>query len=232
MNPSTATVFSEPTLSAPGSRSPFHRILTNWTPDIWTFLCILLAVNTHIFTGDSQSALIFLPSEDRQAWLRLFFHPFVHVSWYHLLLDAGAFFLLYTGLAEKRMPVRLLYMAVCGVASLLFALAFSPLTVTAGLCGLSGIAHGLMAVSGLEMMQTPDQRKIGARSLAAVVFKSLYEIITGDVLFTFLQLGMCGSPIAACHAGGAFGGIFIHVVLRISGKGSQNAEGGTITGRK
>lgn len=216
MNTCTVSTFSAPTPSVPNSASRSFKILPNWSPDIWAFLCILLAVNTHMITGDYQSALIFLPNGDRQEWLRLFFHPFVHVSGYHLLLDAGAFFLLYTGLAEKRMPVRLVYMAVSGCTSLLFALAFSPLTAAAGLCGLSGIAHGLMAVSGLEMMQIPDQRKIGAISLTAVVFKSLYEIITGDVLLTFLQLGMCGSPIAACHAGGTFGGILIFCVLRIS----------------
>ena len=216
MNPCTVSGFFEPSPSIPNSRPRSFKFLPNRTPDIWAFLCILLAVNTHMITGDSQSALIFLPDSDRQEWLRLFFHPFVHVSGYHLLLDAGAFFLLYTGLAEKRIPIRLLYMAVCGGTSLLFALAFSPLTAAAGLCGLSGIAHGLMAVSALEMMQIPDQRKIGAISLAAVVFKSLYEIITGNVLLTFLQLGMCGSPIAACHAGGTFGGILIYCVLRIS----------------
>lgn len=183
-------------------------------PDVCIMLLILLAANIHIFTGYFNYNLfwIFLP-DDLQVQ-RIIFHPFVHISWYHMLLDAGAFFLLYTGLKEKRMGIKVLYLIVCSGFSLGFAMIFSPMINSLGLCGLSGIAHGLMAISGLEMLQEKEDFLIGWISLSAVVIKSIYEFITGNVLLEFLQLGMCGIPVAACHTGGVVGGIFIFFIVR------------------
>ena len=64
-----------------------------------------------------------------------------------------------------------------------------------------------MAVSALELLQRKEDTGLGLFCLALVVSKCIYEIITGHVLFTFLQFGMCGSPLVACHAGGVTGGI-------------------------
>lgn len=192
----------------------FSPVFFGLSPEIWGFIFALTAANLHIFTGNFSISLIFLPDAVTAGeWHRIFTHPFVHISWYHMLLDAGAFFLLYTGMEEKRIWVKLLYSAVCGGFSLLFAVWFSPLTRTLGLCGLSGIAHGLMAVSALEMMQNKESFKAGLVSLLAVTGKSIYEIISGKVLFSFLQLGMCGIPVASCHTGGVAGGIIIFLLI-------------------
>jgi hypothetical protein len=57
------------------------------------------------------------------------------------------------------------------------------------------------------------KNKIGVICLAAVSVKSLYEAATGDVWFSFLQFGLCGIPIAICHAGGVMGGILSYFIL-------------------
>ncbi len=90
----------------------------------------------------------------------------------------------------------------------------APVIYSQGLCGLSGIAHGLMAFSALEMMQEKTHFKAGMICLAAVCLKSVYEAATGDVLFSFLQFGLCGIPIAVCHAGGVIGGIISYFILQ------------------
>jgi rhomboid family GlyGly-CTERM serine protease len=182
--------------------------------DMLVLLAAVVVFNAHLVGLGSGTWALFLPAavEDGQ-WWRLFTHPFVHVTWYHLLLDAGAFFLLYDGLEEKRMARKLLLLPICAVGGLLAALAFSPLVDTAGLCGLSGTAHGLMAFSGLEMMRTPGRRGTGAVFFTLVTAKSLYELATGRVFFDFLHMGLCGAPVAACHFGGVAGGTVVFLLF-------------------
>jgi len=169
----------------------------------------------HILTGQSSSGLIFqydaFVSGD---FYRVITHPFVHLSWYHFMLDAGAFLLLYTGLNENRKLRKLMIVGICGICGLAVPLMFAPAIYSQGLCGLSGIAHGIMAFSALEMMQEKENFKIGVVCLALVCLKSLYEAATGDVLFAFLQFGLCGIPIAICHAGGVIGGILSYFILQ------------------
>ena len=137
-------------------------------------------------------------------------HPFVHVSWYHLLLDAGAFLVLYASLEDGSAWKRGLYLMASGAGSLLAALFASPEISSAGLCGLSGIAHGLMAICALEMMGSAEDPRLwwaGLTCLTLVVAKSIFEALAGHCLFSSLHFGMLGSPQTACHAGGALGGI-------------------------
>ena len=76
-------------------------------------------------------------------WWRLVTYPFVHVSWYHLLLDAAAFFTAYVELRHRRGLERLGFVAAAGAGGLLAAWWLAPIVFTRGLCGLSGVAHGL-----------------------------------------------------------------------------------------
>ena len=81
---------------------------------------------------------------------------------------------------------------------------------THGLCGLSGIAHGLMAISALDMMNTPANKTLlraGVASFIMVVAKSIIEAGTGRILLEHLHFGAMGSPVAVCHAGGVLGGV-------------------------
>ncbi len=179
-----------------------------FSPDIIFFSGLLILCNLHLITPGLMPPPLF----DSDAfvagkWWLILTYSFVHISWYHLLLDAGAFLLLYTGLETKRISKRLFYVAGCGVCSFGATFLFEPKIHILGLCGISGIAHGLMAVTALEMITGRTYAKQGWFCLFIVGFKSLYEIITGKMLFDFLLFGMCGTPLTASHIGGVIGGI-------------------------
>ena len=168
------------------------------------FIVLLAACNLTI----NPAELTYMPSRVLAGdWWRVLTHCFVHVSWYHLLMDAGAFALLWHALQLKGAPKRAILFSACLLGSILAATLASPLN--AGLCGLSGIAHGLMAFSALEYASDSDPtlRRCGWISLAAVVLKSMWEAATGNVFFAGLHFGNIADPIAACHAGGTLGAL-------------------------
>jgi rhomboid family GlyGly-CTERM serine protease len=184
------------------------------------FFGFLLAVfSGPVFFGTMWQSMVFQPAAVRDGeWWRLFTHPFVHVTWYHLLLDGAAFFLLYEGLLEKSFVRRLNYVVAGAIGSLLLSWLAAPAIATHGLCGLSGIAHGLMAVSAVEMM-TSQRRgsaewRIGLITFLIVIGKAAIEAWTGKILFAFLYFGMVGDPIAVSHAGGTIGSLFAMLLLR------------------
>jgi rhomboid family GlyGly-CTERM serine protease len=175
--------------------------------DVLVLILLLLGANTHLIAGDLSADLIFLPRPFLSGdWWRLITFPFVHTGWYHLFLDAGAFLLLYTGLTEQRPFRRLLCVATCSSFSLTTVWLTTPEIDFLGLNGLSGIGHGLMALSTLELAESRQSRLMGIAGFGALVFKCLFELITGTVLFHF---GLCGTPLAASHGGGVLGGIFL-----------------------
>jgi rhomboid family GlyGly-CTERM serine protease len=163
--------------------------------------------------------MIFLPDVVKAGqWWRLLAHPFVHLSWYHLLLDAGAFLLLYGGLQEASRFRRLLSVVASAGGSLGLSLLTSPVILNQGLCGLSGIAHGLMAFSGLESLTSPtaarSSRITGLLSFGIISIKSLLEVLQGRVFFEFLHFGMMGVPVPACHAGGVLFGTLAFIAMK------------------
>ena len=115
---------------------------------------------------------VFLPkSVAAGEWWRVLTHPLAHVTWYHLLLDASGFLLLYDGLRQGRMLGRLAYVVAAAAGGLLASWLASPAFQEVGFCELSGVAHGLMAVAGLELAhgagKSRAQRKAGHDSQAA-----------------------------------------------------------------
>ncbi|HEV7403323.1 MAG TPA: rhombosortase [Chthoniobacteraceae bacterium] len=173
---------------------------------------VLVLLNLPLFLGGSTSALAFRADAVAAGeWWRVFTHPFVHVSWYHLLLDGAAFLALYANLLAPTRGRRLAATAVCAAGSLLVALCVSPLIGRLGLCGLSGAGHGLLAFSALEVLAMPGAdratRRFALASLAGVGIKAIYELVTGQSFFPGLQFGLLGTPIVACHAGGVLGGL-------------------------
>jgi rhomboid family GlyGly-CTERM serine protease len=172
---------------------------------VWTIL--LLLVNLPLTTGGVNTDLLFLPEAVQNGqWWRLVTYPLVHLSWYHLLLDGGAFLLLWHSMEEKYFTRRIILLGLCSAGSISFALWLGNAS-SSGLTGLSGIAHGLMAYTALEMLMDRSRRKWGLLSLAIVTVKSIYELACGRVVFAFMHLGLCGLPVAACHAGGVLGGL-------------------------
>jgi len=172
------------------------------------FITVLILVNLPLLAGHVPESMIFSTGQILHGeWWRLVTHPFCHVTPYHLLLDGGAFLMLYETLAMKKIRHRLLAVFITGAGSLLGAVLFSDIIADYGLCGLSGIAHGLMAVVSLEWISDPGKRKQGLILLLIITGKTMLECITGDVLFASMHLGHCGMPVVSCHAGGVIAGI-------------------------
>ncbi len=182
--------------------------------ELTAFIAALIAANFMLLLGRVCEPLVFFPSQWMSGeWWRAITFPFVHVSWYHLLLDASAFLFLYHGLQETSVKRRLLYVASCAAGSLIASVASSSLET--GLCGLSGIAHGLMAISALEFMRSDDRALRNASMVCfwVVVLKSILEAFAGHVLFGFLHFGSVGAPVAVCHTGGILGGLLFFQCL-------------------
>lgn len=175
------------------------------------FVAALLAINAPLFMGGSTDKFAFLPAAVADGeWWRVITHLFAHVTWYHLLLDGAAFLLLYWRLDLGSSRRRLGACAATAFGSLTAAVIASPVVAEIGLRGLSGVAHGLMAITALTMIREssePSSRRIGWCCLAAVVGKSLLEALTGNAALPLLHFGLMGTPIAVCHFGGVLGAL-------------------------
>jgi rhomboid family GlyGly-CTERM serine protease len=186
-----------------------------WRWEIAAFALLIALFNLPLVTGAFSTQFVYdADAVNGGDWWRVFTHSFVHVSYYHLVLDALAFFLAYAELHHRCFPERIAFVAAASAGSLLTAVVASPLIAAHGLCGLSGIAHGLAAVVGLEMFQRshdPVSRWSGLFCFMGVTGKSLLELVTGQVLFASWHLGSLGTPIAACHAGGVLGVLLVWV---------------------
>lgn len=197
-------------LSVLPANLPASRVLLPRKPELWIFVAFIALVNTPMLPRSFSDSLILLPAAVRNGeWWRVFTHPFVHVTWYHLLLDGAAFLSLYGGLVEASMWRRLGFVSAAGAGSALISCLAAPAVSTNGLCGLSGIAHGLMAVSALEMIANkhPQTRRLGWWCFALVIGKAAIEALSGRMFFTFLHFGLMGEPIAVSHAGGIIGAL-------------------------
>ena len=133
----------------------------------------------------------------------------MHVSWYHLVLDAMAFLLLWNGLLEKDWRGRLLFFTCCWLGSIAIPLLFSENIYVIGLCGLSGIAHGLFVITALEILFARNDklsRGIGLVLLVGITAKVGLELFSGGAIITNLHFGDIGQPIYSSHLGGLIGG--------------------------
>ena len=187
----------------------------------WEILILsmfLLLANLNLLAGSSTEYLLYHSDAVAHGqWWRIFTFPFVHVNWYHLLLDGSAFLFLYHGLEEEVRSRRIFYVVSTIAGSLILPLLFSPIISNAGLAGLSGCAHGLMAITGLEMIRRYPKGDIlkntGYIIFAVVVIKSLVETATGEVVFSGLHLSDVGTPVVEAHSGGVLGGIGVYAFL-------------------
>jgi rhomboid family GlyGly-CTERM serine protease len=201
-------------------------------PETGVFLFLLLFLNWPLVQGGVLSSLVFTPASVAAGeWWRVVTHPFVHVSWYHLLLDAGAFIALYESLRETSAWRRLGYVAAAGLGSLGLSWLATPALSQTGLCGLSGIAHGLTAVTALELISTRNlpstERRIGWLTLLLVMVKAAWEAVTGQAFLSFLHFGLMGAPVAVSHAGGILGAVAMFCLLRAGpARGSRCPESG------
>lgn len=182
------------------------------------FALLVLLFNLPLFTGGMAARFVYdANAVGAGEWWRLFTHPFVHLSWYHLFFDGSAFFILYSSLAEKVRVKRLLYVVASAAGSLLAAIYGAPIIRNVGLCGLSGIAHGLLTISALEMLQSNDRMifRIGWISFAVIIGKSALEAATGQLAFDFIHIGNLGTPVAICHTGGTLGALICWAATQV-----------------
>jgi rhomboid family GlyGly-CTERM serine protease len=187
------------------------------------FVIILILLNLPLLTGGFSDSLIYIPQQVTQGQLfRLITHPFVHISLYHLILDGAAFILLYTQLNETSFAKRLIYLLGIHTAVTVGVTLALPDIAAAGYCGISGIAHGLMAIWCLERMTvktlSPEQKtegRVAAIVLIGLVVKCLYEVASGHVFFESMHLGNVGIPVVASHLWGVAGAIIVFAVNHI-----------------
>ncbi|MDD5707594.1 MAG: rhomboid family intramembrane serine protease [Kiritimatiellae bacterium] len=186
--------------------------------DLILLAVAIVLVNLPLLTGQGTAVgrFAFLPDLVAAGeWWRVAAHPFAHVSLYHLVLDAGAFLLLYRGFHGVSAG-RLLLLCAGAAAGSLACAAMAPDFARSGLCGLSGTAHGLMAASALLSVRAPAQseRRVGWVLLGTVAAKALFEALTGHVLFVSWHPGDIGLPNPFCHLGGVLGGLLCALLMR------------------
>ena len=68
---------------------------------------------------------------------------------------------------------------------------------------------------GLDKNNDTTTRRFGLIMALLVTGKSLIETITGQVMFGQFHIGDVGSPIPACHAGGALAGLVMGTVFSL-----------------
>lgn len=184
---------------------------STWHKETNILLLIVLLLNLPLFIGGSTANWAFSQETLNGKWWQYLTHPFVHVSWYHLLLDATALFTLYPGLREPKRSVRLGYLAATATGSFMMAIWQHPEIAFIGFCGLSGIAHGILFIWSIELIKTKSQqpwiRRMGFLSLSTVLIKCLWEATTKAPFMGFMHFELMGTPILACHLGGVAGGI-------------------------
>ena len=186
--------------------------------EITFFSLIIILVNIPLFLGISIEPMTYSLDAvmNGQIW-RIFTHPFAHISIYHMLIDASAFLMLYHQLKQNSPVKRLSYIIICGIFSLIaINIQLAQLNINT-YCGLSGIAHGLMAIIGLEMIYgEKETRKAGVIMTAVIISKCLLETLTGTLLLQSYHLGNVGVPITMSHTGGLAGGISAFYMLNIN----------------
>jgi len=185
-------------------------------PEIRFWLALLTLINLGLLLGNTPALnLGYDPAAVANGeWWRIFSWPFVHISRYHLLIDGAAFLLLYTGLEEPRSGWRIVMVFCAAAGSLLLPLAIAPQIQQLGLCGLSGVAHGLAAISALEMLRHKSQQRLGSTLLIVLLLKIAWELWTGSAFLQGFHLGEIGQPIVSTHAGGAIGAILGYILTK------------------
>ena len=189
--------------------------------DLILITLALLVLNAPLLLGGSTAHLAYSATRVADGeWWRLVTHPFVHVSTYHFALDAIGFLCLYAALPMRSATSRMACVTTCAASSLLIAILFSPDIATSGLRGLSGPAHGLMALTGLMMWQDARGSKAdhiaGAAAFVVVAGKAMLECATGQVFLSSWHIGSIGLPIVQTHAGGVLGGLLVFATRDIT----------------
>ena len=180
-----------------------------------TFIGLILLSNPHLMGYSLPNNNIFFISDLANGrFYTLFTYAWIHVSWYHLLIDCAAFLMLLYSLQVRSFPKKIFYVTVCMISSALTTL-LNPQISSLGLCGLSGTAHGLSIICAMEYLQQKETHTVGVVLIIITIAKTVYEIYTGRMLFMQWHLGYIGNPIIWSHVGGTFGGWLSYCLLKL-----------------
>ncbi|MCP4451123.1 MAG: rhombosortase [Planctomycetes bacterium] len=187
--------------------------------ELWIYAAILGVANIGLLWNSVATGLYYYPEQVLSGqWHRVFTHAFVHVSWYHLLLDGSAFLMLYAMLKQPNTIKRTLYILGANLGCVVGVTAVLPDQGSLGYAGLSGIAHGLMAVWALEQMaegRDKTSQRIGWITLGIVVGKALIEAAHGSVVFAFMHGNLMGQPIGISHLSGILGAGLAYALCQV-----------------
>ena len=185
--------------------------------EIWIYGACIAIANLSLLNGSVATGGYYYPDRVIAGeFYRLLTHPFVHVSGYHLLLDGSAFLMLYAMLKESSLVRRTLYLLGAHIGCVIGVTMVLPLHDSIGYAGLSGIAHGLMAVWALECLQSKERDIVivGWMTFGMVLGKALYEAFSSQMLFSFMHNSLIGQPISVSHLSGILGGVLSFGLLK------------------
>ncbi|MCH8192856.1 MAG: rhombosortase [Planctomycetes bacterium] len=188
--------------------------------ETWIYAACILVANIGLVTGTVATWGYYYPDRVIAGeFYRLLTHPFVHVSGYHLLLDGSAFLMLYAMLRESSLVRRTIYLLGTHIGCVIGVTLALPLHESIGYAGLSGIAHGLMAIWALECLQSKERDTVivGWITFGVVLGKALYEALSSQMLFSFMHNSLIGQPISVSHLSGILGGVLSFGLLRCRG---------------
>lgn len=186
------------------------------------WLTVIALVNLPLLTGDFSDRYVFYV--DRVVageWWRVLTFPIVHVSLYHLLLDALAFLWLWYEMRDLPALRRWSVLSACWGMSLIMPLLLSNQVGVHGLSGLSGIGHGLFVFYALDCARRAKASKdrllyqVSLALVAGLIVKSGLETFAGQLFFSGLHFGPIGVPIVETHLGGVVGGLMAYACLSI-----------------
>ena len=192
--------------------------------EIILFAVLLVALNGPLFVGSFSTNLIYLPEKVALGqFYRLLTHPFVHISLYHLVLDGAAFLILYSQLQAKSVVRRMAYLLGIHAAVVVGVTASLGHINAIGYCGISGVAHGLMAIWCMERIfgnkNSPEQKteqRVAGVVLLGLVVKCIYEVTVGHVVFESMHLGDVGVPVVASHLWGVIGAAISFYLFKLT----------------
>lgn len=187
--------------------------------ELWIYVGMLAAANIGLVWDSVATGLYYYPEQVLKGqWYRVLTHGFVHVSWYHLLLDGSAFLMLYAMLRQPDTKKRILYVLGANLGCVVGVTLVLPIQGSLGYAGLSGVAHGLMAVWALESIVETENKTdqlTGWVTLTLVVSKALVEAVQGSVVFAFMHGNLMGQPIGISHLSGVLGACLAYGLCRV-----------------
>ncbi|PCJ59045.1 MAG: rhombosortase [Planctomycetota bacterium] len=185
---------------------------------ICLFFILLVCINTPLFSETYNQTFSFNPTLLLQGeYWRFITHPFVHISFYHLLTDTLVLVILWSLLQSYSFAEKLLLILTCLIGSLIGAWAGMNHYQVYDYSGLSGINYGLIGFICMQMMRQKQILKIFKIGVSvfyfSVLLMSIIELTIGSHFLSSIHLGNVGTPIISSHLAGIITGTFFYFII-------------------